>query len=402
MTRYDVPLAVATVLAMPAAHGAGSLLRIACEGADARAEVSINGQFKGECPLDVQVNAGTIQLRVAKPIDAERERAYVESFRIGDGVVKKVEAVLKVQLTAEGQRRQLLAEEARQRAAAEEKLKFDEMVAQYRAAADAGNTEAMLVLGAFHEEGFLPKSKDQANVWYRKAAEGNNERAAFRLTPYYQSTPNDPDVVSIDRMLRLPRGEERPDVIEGEDAIRAFVATDPFFRPADGGGKINWTYSKPLGTSRGSFATTCERNGALFNYTIQTRYSTATSNAEGEMVLGGIAWLAVKTPHNLFSSTTRRMVRLYKLRGEPFPLKPEQRFGFDADYVLTGPYAGSGRETSSLDCAVTDRPQKTVGAFKVPDGVQQLVCYVRQGQHRELTRYYLHETSGCLVNVGKP
>lgn len=401
MTRYDIPLAIAALLAMPAAHGAGSLLRIACEGADARAEVTINGQFKGECPLDVQVNAGTIQLRVAKPIDAERERAYVETFRIGDGVVKKVEAVLKVQLTAEGQRRQLLAEEAKQREAAEQRRKFEDMVAQYRAAADAGDAPAMLALGALHEEGFLPKSKEQANAWYRKAADAGNERAAFRLTPLYQNAPVDPDVVAADRMLGLLRGEQRPDVIDGEDAIRAFVASDRFFQ-AGGSGKINWTYGKPLGTSRGTFATTCERNGALFSYTILTRYSSATSNTEGEMLLGGVAWLHAKIPHNLFSSTTRRMVRLYGLRGEPFPLKPEQRFGFSADYVMTGPYAGSGKETMHVDCAVTDRPQKIVGAFKVPDGVQQVVCYANHGQHREIARYYLHERSGCLVNVGKP
>ena len=96
------------------------------------------------------------------------------------------------------------------------------------------------------------------------------------------------------------------------------------------------------------------------------------------------------------------MTRRYGLRGEPFPLKPEQRFGFTADYVLSGPYAGSGKETMNLDGAVTDKPQKIVGAFKVPDGVQQVVCYGSYGQHKEITRYYLHEKSGCLVNVGKP
>ena len=365
--------------------------------------MTVNGQFKGECPLDVQVNAGTIQLRVAKPIDAERERAYVETFRIGDGVVKKIDAVLKVQLTAEGQRRQLLAEEAKQREAAEQKRKFDERVARYRAAADAGNTDAMMALGVLHEGGFLPGGKEQENAWYRKAAAAGNDRAAFRLTEMYQKTPNDPDVISVDFMLRWPRGEERPDVIEGEDAIKAFVASDRFFQPAGGSGKINWSYSKPFGTSRVLYTPTCERNGSLFNYAIQNRYNNAVSpRSEGDMLLGGLAWLDVKTPHNVFSSSTRRMTRLYDLRGEPFPLKPEQRFGFTADYVLTGPNAGSGKETMRFDCAVTDKPQKTVGAFKVPENVQQLVCHVKQGAESFITRYYLHESSGCLVNVGKP
>lgn len=165
---------LAVVACMPCAHAA-SLLRIACDGADVGAAVHVNGTFRGDCPLDVQVSAGAIQLRVAKPIDAERERAYVETFRIGDGVVKKVEAVLAVRLTADGQRRRLEAEAARQRS-------HDETVQRYRAAADTGDAAAMLALGALYEaDAGRSGNEERARDWYRRAADAGHPAALIAV-----------------------------------------------------------------------------------------------------------------------------------------------------------------------------------------------------------------------------
>lgn len=83
---------------------AQSMLRVACEGSNIGAEVSVNGKFKGECPLDIQVPAGTINLRVEKKGDAMHESLFEQEFRIGDGVVKKIEAVLTTRLSAAGQK----------------------------------------------------------------------------------------------------------------------------------------------------------------------------------------------------------------------------------------------------------------------------------------------------------
>lgn len=85
---------LATLAAHSGVHAQGSMLRVACEGDAVRAEISINGVFKGECPLDIQVKTGTIQLRALKKIDASRERVFDDEFRMGDGVVKKVEVIL--------------------------------------------------------------------------------------------------------------------------------------------------------------------------------------------------------------------------------------------------------------------------------------------------------------------
>ena len=39
------------------AQGSGSMVRVSCEGASAGAAVTINGKFKGDCPLDAEVPA---------------------------------------------------------------------------------------------------------------------------------------------------------------------------------------------------------------------------------------------------------------------------------------------------------------------------------------------------------
>jgi formylglycine-generating enzyme required for sulfatase activity len=97
-------------------HAVGSVLKIKCEDKDVGAEISINGVFKGECPLTVQVEAGTVQLKMLKKIDASHEGVFEQTFRMGDGVIKNIDAELSVHLTAEGQRHadeRLAAEAAR-------------------------------------------------------------------------------------------------------------------------------------------------------------------------------------------------------------------------------------------------------------------------------------------------
>lgn len=74
--------------------GAGAMVRVVCEAADAGSEVSLNGQFKGECPVDVAVPAGEVRVRVYKRIDSTREQVYEQTVRVGDGVVKRVEVVM--------------------------------------------------------------------------------------------------------------------------------------------------------------------------------------------------------------------------------------------------------------------------------------------------------------------
>ncbi len=101
------------------ARAAGALLRIACDGDAQGAEVQIDGKFKGDCPVDVQVPEGTHKLRAFKAMDAETERVYEIELRVADGTIKKVEVVLSAPQ---------MSEAARQRAAvASEKARRQEL-----------------------------------------------------------------------------------------------------------------------------------------------------------------------------------------------------------------------------------------------------------------------------------
>ena len=97
------------------AHAQNSMLRVVCSGEDVGAEVSVNGKFKGACPVDMLVEPGTLKLRVEKKVGDLGERVFESEIRMGEGVAKKVEAILTMHLNAEGQKREAerLAEAAR-------------------------------------------------------------------------------------------------------------------------------------------------------------------------------------------------------------------------------------------------------------------------------------------------
>jgi len=97
------PPATPAAPAEPPAPATTSMLRVVCEGDDAGAEVLVNGKFKGECPVDFKVRAGTLKLRVQKKVDAFIERVFEQEFRIAEDSVKKIEVVLSAQLSADGQ-----------------------------------------------------------------------------------------------------------------------------------------------------------------------------------------------------------------------------------------------------------------------------------------------------------
>ena len=95
----------AAFLACAAAHAQVSLLRVTCEGDDVGAEVTLNGKFRGECPVDIQAGTGTVKLRVVKKVDATHERVFEREYRMGDGGMQRAEALLgPAQPSAEGLR----------------------------------------------------------------------------------------------------------------------------------------------------------------------------------------------------------------------------------------------------------------------------------------------------------
>lgn len=85
----------ATVKVAPAIEKqATSVVRITCDGSDIGADVTIDGKFKGQCPLDLKIAEGSHKLQVVKAIDEKNERYFERDLRIGDDVIMKIEVVL--------------------------------------------------------------------------------------------------------------------------------------------------------------------------------------------------------------------------------------------------------------------------------------------------------------------
>ena len=168
-----------TLAMTTAANAAGSMLRVTCEGDDIGAEVLVNGQFKGECPMDLQVPAGNSKLRLQKQVN-KQDRIFEQDIRIGDGGVKKVEAHLvgKVFLTR-------LKEAEAGKIFAMRWLSYAYKVGSGgvpkdsiqafswdRKAADAGDLDAMFSVGNSYRIGAgVDQDEEQAKAWFKRALE---------------------------------------------------------------------------------------------------------------------------------------------------------------------------------------------------------------------------------------
>lgn len=155
---YFLPFLSLLLLAPTSGNAAGSMVRVSCEGANAGAEVFLNGKLKGECPLDMQVSPGALKLTARKRIDADNENRWEQEANLGDGVVKKFEVKLFGPYpTQEALRR------------------FDEemkpLVEPNLRKAEAGDVEAMLWLAARYQNGGgVPRNEAKSVEWLRKAA----------------------------------------------------------------------------------------------------------------------------------------------------------------------------------------------------------------------------------------
>jgi TPR repeat protein len=106
-----------------------AVLRVTCEGESAGAEVSINGEVKGQCPFDAEIPVGLLRIRATKTAGPDRERVFEKEVRLGSGVVQRVDVALGwFQTTAEA-------------------------IKRWERAADAGDAEAMYQLGWAYQWG---------------------------------------------------------------------------------------------------------------------------------------------------------------------------------------------------------------------------------------------------------
>lgn len=66
-------LNAALVICVFSGAAQASTLRVTCDDGAAGAAVSVNGKFKGECPVDIQVAEGKVVLKATKSIDGKKK-----------------------------------------------------------------------------------------------------------------------------------------------------------------------------------------------------------------------------------------------------------------------------------------------------------------------------------------
>ena len=327
-----------------------AMLRVVCDDASVNAEITINGEFKGECPVDIQVPAGAIKLRAFKKVDASSDRSFEQEFRMAADTVKRVTVELgPTQLNAQGQKLQEERKKqqeamAAQRAAEERRLAEEkeqretearEVVLRAAAAvqsaleqkAQAGDIEAMLTLAeksnAAQPEGV---STPAATEWYMRAIAFGSPYAQFLLSDLYRSNHADSGAQALLKVLRRPAPAERSVDIQGAEAIRQFVATDAFFA-ASGAGASHYrrTVSDSVTHHR-----VCTGQGRLFDFEGVVNIKNAglgsrDHSVTGTAALGGLLFLQWKSSR-FFESSEIVATEILTVAGQPFPLDATRRF----------------------------------------------------------------------------
>ncbi|MBC7603052.1 MAG: hypothetical protein H7255_10395 [Ramlibacter sp.] len=424
-----VMVATISALANGVAFAADSLLRIGCEGADSGAEVLINGKFRGECPLDTKVKPGTIKLRLQKPVSQARERVFEVELRIGEDSVKKIDALLEARYTAAGQqqedqrmraeraeaerkeaarqaevsrvrRAEQLASQQREaaRAAAEaEQLRTQRLsLLQLTAAAEAGDSNAQLMLAERFQsgqDGAVDEGK--ADYWFKQAAASGNELAQFLVDDISRYAPAE-DVEAVKDMLRLPKGEPRIVNALGFDDVSTMVGTDPFFALPAGTKAVAFTYQvRPKNVTA---TLSCRRVGNRATLKGHNTQGATRVEVQSEGLLGGLVLLQSRAFAGESTDTRSKLSAVESVYGTPFPLIAGNRFGVDYRYMSSGTFGSDkGRVEVALSCMVTAVKSDTNGA--APASAPQLICLTKFSGYLSVKRWAFDSGSGCFIGI---
>lgn len=170
-----------------------SALRVACYDDNEGAKIYVNNKLRGNCPIDIFVPGGEIQLKAVKPVDRDHSRFFETSFYLPDDSAKSIEVLLSApQITQAGAERRENERLARIRNEASEAL----------TQARAGDTSAMEKMATYYTSGHgVAVDHKKAAYWKDKRKEALNERHAKKLLSL--ATNNDP--ASIEELAELYR-----------------------------------------------------------------------------------------------------------------------------------------------------------------------------------------------------
>lgn len=122
-----------TLLGASEVMAADAYLRLRCEGASEGAEVRINGQLKGQCPIDLAVPEGKIRLSVRKDLGRGQYQLYERDLFLAANAMKRENVVMEgpILFTPQGRK---LEDERLAAAAAAAKVEAERLAAEKEAA----------------------------------------------------------------------------------------------------------------------------------------------------------------------------------------------------------------------------------------------------------------------------
>lgn len=435
MLRY-LPLIV--LLALTNAQ-ASSVLRIACDDDAAGADISVNGVFKGDCPIDVQLPAGTYQVSAVLKVGAQ-VRDFAQEVRLGDGVAKKLSVQLSPpHMTAEAQRqekdrqareaaerqRQEAAERARQegerqaretaqrqrqeqerqRLQAERKENEQRQLGERQAndrlrvatlseQAARGDNDALRALAEHYEQGKgVASDRLKARELLGQAARRGDEVAELKLADAsVVATAN--EVRDMLQVLSLPRGELRRIERSGEAELRALIAADPFFALPGASQSAEESFAvdgeRPTENQQVKLRAVRQGNVHLVTGTVSREGDYALDEV---VALGGLLSLKrTEQPSDPSAQPAQRntLRKIEAVAGQPYPLAPGKRFSLHVQMQ-----ENQNLVSYHITCGATDPTQlsRGVGA-RLGNGVTPLICYIRSPYAGRIQRYYWAQASG--------
>lgn len=100
-----IALAAVALFAASEVMAADAYLRLRCDGASEGSEVRINGQMKGQCPIDLAVPEGKIRLSVRKDLGRGQYQLYEKELFLSAGAMKRETVTLgNILFTPEGRK----------------------------------------------------------------------------------------------------------------------------------------------------------------------------------------------------------------------------------------------------------------------------------------------------------
>lgn len=166
------------------------IVRIKCADIDIGAKIYFNNAYKGECPADIILDAGSYALLLTR-VSGDYEHYIEKNITIVDNVPQRLNLALsESRLTAKAKKR-VEEEEKQQREA--------DFLAQ-KNAANQGDLQAMRTLADYYQRGYgVKRSEKEAKLWLDKAEKAAEEEYFESLLKQVQVG----DVKAMEQLVKI-------------------------------------------------------------------------------------------------------------------------------------------------------------------------------------------------------